>query len=119
MADPLVVLRNLLVADTNVIAIAPASRITPVTRPQAAQVPAISLNVVSNEPDNHLQGSSNLATVRVQVEYWAADYDTARDLANKGNTAIAAADRLLVFDVADYDFDVKLYRVAQDFLLWV
>lgn len=118
MADPFEPIRQALLASTQVIALV-AERITPLTRPQAGANPSITMQLVDLTPETHLQGHANLDGARVQVEYWATTYDAALDLAAKGRTAISAADRIPVFETRDYDFEVRLYRIAQDFLVWV
>lgn len=118
MADPFEPIRQALMGSAPVVVIV-SDRITPLTKPQAGANPSISLQLVDLEPESHLQGHANLDGARVQVEYWAADYDVVDDLATKGRAAIGAADRICVFATRDYDFEVKLYRFAQDFLVWV
>jgi hypothetical protein len=118
MADPFQPIRQALLADAQVVALV-SDRVMPLTKPQAGSDPSITFQLVDLTPETHLQGHADLDGARVQVEYWANSYDTAKDLADKGRSAIAAADRVLVFETRDYDFEVKLYRFAQDFLVWV
>lgn len=118
MADPFEPIRQALLASSQVTALV-SDRVMPLTKPQAGANPSITLQLVDLTPETHLRGHANLDGARVQVEYWATTYDATKDLADIGRLAIAASDRVLVFETRDYDFEVKLYRFAQDFLVWV
>lgn len=118
MSDPFEPIRNALAGAADVVALV-GDRITPLTRPQAGANPSISLQLVDLNPETHLQGHANLDAARVQVECWATTYDVAFDLATKARLAVAAPDRVPVFVARDYNFEVKLYLFALDFLVWV
>lgn len=107
--------RTVLVNAAPVTALVPAARIEPIRRTQSFSLPAITLQVVSKVPFNHLRGAG-LDLSQVQVDYWASDYTTARALADAGRAALDAA-LLTMQSELDGGFepetDPELFRVTQ------
>lgn len=83
-------LRAFLKVDTGVIAVC-GGRVEWVTRPQASQLPAVVLTLVSARPDRTYAGRSTLKPHRVQCGCWATTYAAANALAD---AVVAAAERL-------------------------
>lgn len=116
--DPISQIRAALVASAPVVAIV-AARIAPLVKAQSLSLPAITLQQISLDAENTLQGWSGTDNARVQVTYWATTYDGVRSLADLGRSAISSAVRLMISEVPDFDPDVDLYRISQDFSVWV
>jgi len=92
-----IAVRALLVADTGVTALVPASRIIAGSIPQGTTLPAISLMAVSSTDRNILQpGTSRRVTERVQVTALAASYPATKAVLRAVRQA--AADRTPVID---------------------
>lgn len=51
-----------------------AQRIYWVTRPQATILPAITLQIIDEDREQHFEGFQLLQTVLVQIDIWAATY---------------------------------------------
>lgn len=116
--DPITQVRTALLASAPVTDIVVA-RVAPLTKAQNITLPAITLQAINRETENALQGSVGTDSSRVQVTYWATTYDAVRALADVGRTAIASASRLFLTEVPDYDSEIEVYRISQDFSIWV
>lgn len=112
--------RDVLVAAGAVTTLVPASRITPLVRPQAISVPAITLQRISLTPNNHLRGDAGLDANRVQLDAYAETYAAARAVADACRAALVAAGHLLQteFDSHEPETDPDLYRVTQEYNVW-
>lgn len=56
------------------------TRVYWVDRPQAAALPAVTLQTISDPRPQHLKGFDELRSTRVQVDCWADTYAAARSL---------------------------------------
>lgn len=88
MADFATALRSRLAADTEVAAVV-AARIFWGIVPQAAALPYIRIQTISDPRPQHLTGYEGSRTTRVQVDCFAAKYGTARALAEDVIAAVA------------------------------
>ena len=111
-------------ADASVTAIVGSgsnARISPLIKEQSITTPAVTLQRVSTDPVNDLRGFSDLDDSRTQVDAWAESYAGARALANACRTALQNAGHLMLgeFDNYNPDTDPGLYRITQDYRIWV
>jgi hypothetical protein len=97
------------------------AKISPLIKSQGISPPAITLQRVAVTPQNHLRGNGGLDDSRVQADYWATTYDGVRALAAAGRAAMEAAGHPMQseFDNYDPETDPGLYRITQDFQVWV
>ena len=109
---------DILLADAATIALV-GNRITPLTRPQDLQLPAITAQRISVVPQNSLRGFANLDANRVQLDCWADTYAGARALAAACRTAINAAGHVCVSEVDDFEIETRTFRVIQDYSVWL
>ncbi len=111
-------------ADSTVTAIVgsgSSAKISPLIKSQNLAAPAVTLQRVNVDPQNHLRGHANLDDVRVQLDAWAEKYADARALATACRNAMQTAGHLMISEVDNTDMDVDplLYRITQDFRVWV
>ena len=97
------------------------ARISPLMRAQAIQVPAVTLQRIALAPVNGLRGHMGLDDVRVQLDCYADSYAGARTLANACRNALQAAGHQMQSEFDNFEPDVspELYRITQDFQVWV
>lgn len=82
--DGVAIIRALLVANGDVVAVSPAARIVAGTLPLGTVLPALSITRVSqNEMRMVKRGTKQHVTERVQVTVLAGNYPTLRDLLRK------------------------------------
>lgn len=100
------------------------SRLRPVHLDQEETKPAATYTIVSAQPQNSLDGYSNLTHYIVQLDFWATAYSQVLSAAlaarDRLNTA-AATFRSIVTDFPlfdDYDSEVKLHRRAVQVSCW-
>lgn len=112
--------RDVLVAASAVTTLVPASRITPIIRPQSITTPSITLQRIATVPQNHLRGDGDLDLHTVQIDSWADSYASALAIADACRTAMQSAGHVLTLEVDNYEPDVtpELYRVTQDWSVW-
>ena len=109
-----IAVRSLLVADTGVTALVPASRIVAGTIPQGTALPAISLMAVSSVDRNvPAPGPKRRVTERVQVTVLAASYPAAKAIIRA--VRAAAADQMPAIDGLT-DVTVHTDSAGPDFL---
>lgn len=96
-------------------------RISPLIKAQGVTPPAITLQRVTTTPQNHLRGHAGLDANRIQADHYAETYAQARALAAASRSAMQAAGHLCISEVDNYDPEVDpgLYRITQDFEVWV
>lgn len=111
---------DVLRVDAAVIALVPAAKITPVIHPQAIDPPAITLQRVSNTPQNGLRGWASLDANLVQLDVWATTYAAAKGIADAARSSLQAATFIMTSEIDDYDSDVPdpLYRITQTWQVW-
>lgn len=96
-------------------------KVSPLIKAQGISPPAVTVQRVATTPQNHLRGFGSLDQNRVQVDVWTAHRDEALDLASACRTAMQNAGHLCLgeFDNYDPETDPGLYRITQDFEIWV
>jgi hypothetical protein len=120
-------LRARLIAASPVSALV-SSRITWVERPQMAALPAITLQTMSDDRPQHMEGFMGLNPARVQIDCWSTKHAEANDLADKAIAALAPAntangirfDRAFVDSKRDLGERVEtqfIHRVSVDLIL--
>lgn len=117
---PLATVRAVLIADSTVAALV-SDRISPVETAQATSWPCVVLSVITDEPQNHLQGFANLDLYTVALDAWAYTYAAALQLANACRTALQSAGYLCAGrnnDQFDFEKDPGAYRVGYTFQVW-
>lgn len=102
-----------------------SNRIYPVLLPQSPTYPAISVQRISNSPQ---QGSTSVRETRYQVNCWAATYAAAQSAAAavkatlEEYTATATTPRikmsLVVNEMDDYDSETGVYRVIVEVIFF-
>jgi len=103
-------------------AASPSGKVYEGIRPQSSGVPALTFIVASRNPDEHLRGDSSLLNARVQVDAWAKHAKEAEQLANEARLLMLGSSVLQATTVSgfdDFEEDTKLYRVSQDFSVWL
>ncbi len=68
-----------------------AGRVYWVDRPQSSALPAISMQMVSDERPQHMTGFDGLNMARVQIDCWANSYASVRALAEASLDAVVGA----------------------------
>jgi hypothetical protein len=97
------------------------TRVELLTRPQAVDVPAVCLQVVSTTPVYGLEAWHNLDENQVQIDCYASTYTVARDLAAACRAAMEAADHELTTEFDNFDEGAALSglaRVTQQYAVW-
>lgn len=85
-------------------------RVSWLTRPQAAGLPAITLQMISGERPQHLKGFEAMGPTRVQLDVWAATTDEA------GQTAQAAVEVLAPGETSNgIQFGRTMFEIETDF----
>lgn len=106
-------------------------RVWPMRRPQARELPAVTVTRVDGGPIYTDDGESGLATARMQIDCWGATYTDAKDTAAAIKTALSGyvgttggtAFRFIYLD-AERDMSESgsntseyLFRVVLDFMV--
>lgn len=96
-------------------------RVSPLMKSQSLTMPAVTVQRVTTDPVNHLRGHGSLDDSRTQLDSWAETYAGARALATACRTAMQTAGHLMLgeFDNYDPETDPGLYRITQDYRIWV
>lgn len=102
----------------------PATRITPLVLPQHPTFPALTFQRIANTRENSFDAGGGIDNPRVQVDSWAETRQAARELAMEVKRVVENATAFggwLISDAEFYEHDVdpRLYRVSQDFSLWL
>jgi hypothetical protein len=97
------------------------AKISPLIKSQGIDPPAVTLQRVSVVPQNNLRGNGGLDQVRVQLDAWATTYGGTRALASACRSALEAAGHPMESEIDNYDpeTDPGMYRITQDYLIWV
>lgn len=119
------VIFDLLSKADQVTAIVPASRITPVKRLQATDLPAITYQVIDEVPSNTKDNVSKLNTLRISIHAWTKSYAQACDLTKKIKISLdrfrginneVNVDKIVYDNKAElYEDDVEVYHHVVDF----
>lgn len=120
MAAAIETTRAVLIAAAPVIALVPATRITPLIRPQTLSIPAITLQRVSSVPSNGLRGYAGLDDNLVQLDVYSDSYATSRSVADACRTALQTAGHIMnsEIDLYESEVDPELYRLTQTWQIW-
>ena len=112
-------IENVLTADVTVAGLV-VERVYAMPLPQNVTLPAIVYSRVATVPHDDLELTQNHERVRVQLDCWASTYAEAKTLAAAVRTAMQTTPVFgqLLMELDDYDPDVKLHRVIQDFNIW-
>lgn len=96
-------------------------KVSPLIKSQDIRPPAVTVQRVTTDPVNDLQGHSDLDSNRVQVDSWATTYEGVLALSVACRESMQDAGHLCVgeFDNTDQDTDPIQYRITQDFQVWV
>ena len=81
--------KDVLTGNATVTALAPAARINWGSRPQGSPLPAVVLNVVSDNEGLTLKGRDGLSVGRVQVDCYGATYTQAKQLSRAVRSALS------------------------------
>lgn len=108
-----------------------STRVYPVQMPQNPTLPAIVYNRISGERVQHMQGSSGLASPRIQFDCFAKTYAVAKAVAEALRLAIEGFSGtmggvngpdvnscLLQSDSDGYEDDLEVYWVSVDYIVW-
>jgi len=131
MIDIRIALRNLLVNDPAVAALA-GTRVYPGQLPQGIRTPSVVYNRITGRVEYRLNGSAGLIEDSYQIDSIAVDHDTATALAlavhdclsaRSGSFVIATVTYVVraIFRVNTrdlYDSTTQLHRIATDFTVW-
>lgn len=128
MKDIRPALRDYLLADPTVSGLVGGYRIHHARLPQDQVEPSVVYTKVSETGDYHLQGDSGLGQLRMQIDSWAQDSDSATVLANAVYDRLTGAkdvvDSVNIKGVFlangrdDYDSLTQLFRISRDFIIW-
>lgn len=105
-----------------------SSRIYPVKLPQAWTLPAITYQRISTPRAHIMSGLSGRARPRFQIDCWADDYGTVKDLAIKVggcldgfkgdlNTESNVGGIILDSERDIYEDEIDVYRVLMEFII--
>jgi hypothetical protein len=105
-----------------------AQRVYWMSRPQGSALPAITLQTISDEREQHMKGFHGVQSARVQVDVWGETYGSVRDIANKVIAALVPAntangirfDRGFVDSIRDLGERTEtafLHRASIDFII--
>ncbi len=116
-------IHDILVADNTVKAI--TTRCYPSTLPQNPTYPLILYIRLFGSTDNHLNGSSGMASPSFQIEAWAETYAAAKALAAairgalnnyRGTTGTVRIGSCLIQSERDvYESEISVHRIIQDY----
>lgn len=108
-------------AVTAIVGAGTAAKISPLIKSQNLVAPAVTLQRINVDPQNHLRGFANLDDSRVQLDAWAETYAGVRALATACRNAMQTAGHLTLneFDGQEPETDPGLYRITQEFRVWV
>lgn len=81
--------------------------------PEKASLPAVTLEYVSDQPYNTLQGGTGAALNRYTINAWADSYTSAQNLKAAILSAMSAYPRESLLPLHDYE--AGLYRFAIDY----
>jgi hypothetical protein len=120
MAEPLKIVRDVLIADVTVAGLV-GTKVAPLAELQGQQYPYVILTVTTVEPINTLQGHSGLDRDEVQVEAWAFTYLEATTIARACRNALQAAGHQCLGEAAenfDFQLDASVLRAGYVHQVW-
>jgi hypothetical protein len=94
--------------------------------PQGQAMPAIAWLVVAGMPENMLADRAVVDNQRVQIDCWAADFNSANALFEAVRTALEPHAYLVAMNDPEgtstntgYDIETRRYRISSDWSFWV
>lgn len=136
MKDIRPALRAILLGDATISAAIGAVRIYPSVLPQGIIQQSIVYTLIGEDSDYHMQGSSQLAQDRIQLDCWAQTIDAAVALANlvkdelsgfRGTVSYGSnspQDSVVILAIFheqgrdEYDSTAKLHARRRDYFIW-
>jgi hypothetical protein len=127
LADIRPALRQFLLEDSTLTIAVGGERIFPVVLPQGVTAPSVVYKRISGVGDHTIQAPTGLAQVRMQIDAYAQTQSDADELSRlikerldgysgpMGNVQVQGVFYDTMRD--DYQDDVKLFRVSQDFMI--
>ena len=128
------VVYSILSSNVALTALVPATRMTPATRSQGVDLPAVTFSQIAATRMNAMGGNTGLVQATVQVDIWAESRLNSMNIASKLWQAMTAASRttvagawvdavLLIEERGEYELpsggeERGTYRVSQDYHLW-
>lgn len=110
---------NQLLATGAVTALVPAAKITPMKRLQATDLPAITVELVTSDPNQSIAGDdTGLDQDRVRVNCWAATYASSKAIAAAVRASLVTLKSYYISGQDLYEDDTQIHRVALDFNIW-
>lgn len=106
---------------TNPVRCFPAGRLRQDPSPLQSNVPAVTWVTVVGLPEVYLKGPPTFDNVRVQVDCWAEDFETALALYRAVRVALEDGGNnvLATYNGEDFDDEVKRFRISADYEFWV
>lgn len=98
-----------------------STRIYPVVCPQETDLPVIVYAKISSDPEYNIGGYSTLENSRIQIDTFAETYKEAKTVAGRIKLAMDAATAFsanMINDMDEYDPELQVYRVIQDYSCW-
>lgn len=99
-----------------------AGAVYPSVAPDQAAAPYAVYFRVGSAPQNTLNNGQPVRNDRYQIDSWASNYDQAHQLAGAIELAMLAIPYpigvVLLTEADQYETDVKLHRVIQDYSIW-
>lgn len=120
-----IAIRTILTADGTIARLF-ANRIYPDKVPQRAGFPYLTYQVIGTEPTNDKDGASKLDIVRVQLDIYTTNYDTAQTAAEsvrevldryRGTVGAAVIDKVIFAGQSsgEPDADMNIFWISQDY----
>ena len=106
---------------TTAITASVSTRIWPMTLPDNPTYPAITYERISSNPQFGLSGYASLDNPIITIDCWTTSYDQAKTLSTRVHAAMDSAGTFkanLLTDNDDYNPDLQIYRVVQDYSCW-
>lgn len=85
------------------------------TAPQNVTRPYITWSTVGGTPENQLSGTPGIDRGRIQIDCWAADKATCRNLAVAVRNAMESICHMVSVPMSDYEQETKLFRYLLEF----
>lgn len=83
--------------------------------PEHKDYPALTIYVVTTVPEFHLRGSSNMDSVRIQIDVWSKKYTEAKAIAKEVRRVIEGINGITIEQAEDYEPETKLFRILQQY----
>lgn len=121
MSDIKSTLLLVLISDPDVSALA-GSRVYPMRLPQLGLLPAMTYQLISNNPVSSIDGDSGLDNVRMQITCWAKTSYQAIALSLAARRAIEKAasslKAIMIMELDTEDPETRSYGIITDYSMW-